>query len=161
VLKEWNLYVDGLNPVARTNVAPAHDPPAEPVLHAFSCVIPSPALERRTLVVAGAGELREGILEEGRIIRPGDTSPASMREKAAYVVQVMGERLSGLGGSWDLVNAVDVYTVYPLDDLLEKVVLPRLGPARQHGVRWYAARPPVKDIDFEMDLRSVRTERVI
>ena len=30
VLKKWNLLVDGINPVARTNVAPAVNPPQSP-----------------------------------------------------------------------------------------------------------------------------------
>src|SRR5947209_12606298 len=33
VLKSWEILADGLNPVARTNVAPAIDPPAEPSLY--------------------------------------------------------------------------------------------------------------------------------
>ena len=161
ILESWGLYVGDLNPVARTNVAPAHDPPAEVALHAFSCTVPAAADARPTLTVAGAGELREGILEEQRILRPGDTSPAAMREKAVYVMEVMEERLRGLGGDWDQVTTVDVYTVYPRENLLEETVLARMGPARRHGIRWYPTRPPIVDIDFEMDLRGVRAELVI
>ena len=36
LLKAWDLYVEDLNPVARTNVAPLYDPPGEPSLHGFS-----------------------------------------------------------------------------------------------------------------------------
>ena len=161
VLKEWGLFVDGLNPVARTNVAPVHHPPAEPHLHAFSYVVANPHIGRKTLVVAGAGELLEGILEAERIIRPGDTSPDSMREKAAYVMEVMEERLLGLGGAWALVDTVDIYTIYPLVDLYEHVVLPPMGPAARHGARWYYSRPPVVDIDFEMDMRGIVTDLVV
>ena len=35
-LKAWDLIHQGLNPVSRTNVAPARNPPQEPSLHAFS-----------------------------------------------------------------------------------------------------------------------------
>ena len=79
VLKDWGLYVDELNTVARTNIAPAQNPPSEPHLHAFSYVVANPAIKRKTLIVAGAGELLDGILESERIIRCGDTSPESMR----------------------------------------------------------------------------------
>lgn len=161
VLQEWDLYVGNLNPVARTNVAPFHDSPAEPVLHAFSYVIPNDQLDRKTLIVAGAGELREGLLVNEGIIRPGDTSPESMREKAAYVMQVMDERLAGLGGSWDLIDAVDVYTIYPLEGILEDILLPPIGPARRHGIRWHYTRPPIVDIDFEMDLHGIVSERIL
>lgn len=160
-LQSWNLYVGELNPVARTNIAPAHDPPAEPVLHGFSYTVPTAPNSSPTLVIAGAGELREGILEEERIILPGDTSPQAMREKAAYVMEVMKERLEGLGGTWELISTVDIYTVYCFEHLVEETVLPHLGKARRHGVRWYCSRPPVQGIDFEMDMRGVRTELIV
>ncbi|MGY8823405.1 MAG: 2-amino-5-chloromuconate deaminase CnbZ [Candidatus Latescibacterota bacterium] len=161
VLKEWGLYIDDLNPVARTNIAPMQNPPSEPQLHAFSYVIANSEIQRKTLVVAGAGELTEGILETGRIINCGNTSPESMLEKATYVMQVMEERLLGLGGSWDLVDAIDIYTIYPLVDLLQQAILPKLGPANRHGVHWYYSRPPIMDIDFEMDLHGVVTNLVV
>jgi hypothetical protein len=161
VLESWGLYVGGLNPVARTNVAPRHEPPEAVALHGFSYTVPSPPGSSPTLIVAGAGELRGGILEAERIIRPGDTCPAAMREKAVYVMSVMEERLRGLGGGWGLVTAVDVYTVHLQENLLEDTVLPGLGAARRHGLRWHCARPPVLDIDFEMDLRGVRTEQIL
>lgn len=161
VLRDWGLFVDGLNPVARTNIAPVHQPPAEPHLHAFSYVVANPTIERKTLVVAGAGEVIEGILEEERIIRAGDTSQESMREKATYVMRVMEERLLGLGGSWDLIDTVDIYTIYPLVDLYSELILPQMGPAVRHGSRWYYSRPPVVDIDFEMDMRGVVTDLVV
>lgn len=167
VLQQWDLYVGEHNPVARTNVAPvdlSHDavrPPNEPVLHAFSYIIPNDQIDRRTFIVAGAGELREGILVAEGIIRSGDTSPESMREKAAYVMQVMDQRLKGLGGDWNLVNAVEVYTIFPLEGILEDILLPTMGPAHRHGIRWHYTRPPVVDIDFEMDLHGVVCERMI
>ena len=161
VLREWDLYLGTLNPLARTNVAPFHNPPSHPSLHAFSHIIPNDQIDRKTLIVAGAGELREGILVEEGILHPGDTSPAAMREKASYVMQVMEQRLTSLGGSWDLIDAIDVYTIYPLDGIHEDILLPHLGPARRHGIRWYYTRPPVVDIDFEMDLHGVVSERII
>jgi hypothetical protein len=159
VLQEWDLYVDGENPVARTNVVPLFSPPSIPTLHAFSYTIP--AEDRQivaTLVISGAGELREGVLEKQSIIRLGETNPEAMREKASYVMRVMEERLQGLGARWDLLNAVDVYTVHPLDGVAEDVILSRLGPARRHGLNWHHARPPIQNIEFEMDMRGVRQE---
>jgi len=161
VLKDWGLFVDELNPIARTNIAPMQNAPSEPQLHAFSYVVANANIQRKTLIVAGAGELIEGILETERIINRGDTSPQSMLEKATYVMQVMEERLLGLGGSWDLVDAVDIYTIYPLANLLQQVILPKLGLANRHGAHWYYSRPPIVDIDFEMDLHGVATNVVI
>src|SRR4051794_15613734 len=62
VLEDWGLFVDGVNPVARTNVAPELAPPAEPALYAFSYSRPCGEARPPTFVVAGAGELPEGIL---------------------------------------------------------------------------------------------------
>ena len=38
-LEGWGLLVDGVNPVARTNVAPVLDPPSEPALYGFSVTV--------------------------------------------------------------------------------------------------------------------------
>jgi hypothetical protein len=160
VLKAWDLYIGDINPIARTNVSPLHQPPEAPSLHGFSYIVPADSSEP-TLVIAGAGELREGVLVSEGIIRRGETDPAAMCEKADYVMKIMEERLLGLGGRWNLINTVDIYTIYPIDVLVEKSVLMRMGPARRHGVRWYHTRPPVIDIDFEMDMRGVRTELII
>ena len=47
VLEGWGLFVDGVNPVARTNVAPEVDPPSEPVLYGFSYARPCARPSRR------------------------------------------------------------------------------------------------------------------
>ena len=154
LLGEWDLLIDGLNPVARTNVAPSHEPPPEPRMFAFSHTAPAAGLPP-SLVVAGAGELRGDVLEASAIVRRGDTSEEGMRDKAACVMDVMEERLRGLGAGWDLVDQVNVYTVHPLDGFLEEVLLERLGPARRLGLHWHHTRPPVEEIEFEMDLRGV------
>lgn len=161
VLASWGLYVDGDNPVARTNVAPVEDPPSNVTLHAFSYTVEAEADRPATLVVAGAGELREGRLDDAAIVRRGQIDPSAMHEKAAYVMDVMEERLAGLGGAWASVNAVDVYTCHPVDLLLNNFLWKRLGPARRHAVRLHHTRPPVLDIEFEMDVRGLRTELVI
>lgn len=161
VLEDWDLYAGGFNPVARTHVAPLYDPPQTPALHAFSYVVPSPDIQRKTLVVAGAGELVDGKLVETGIIRRGDTSPKSMHEKAAYVMRVMHQRLFSLGADWDLVHDVNIYTAYPINGILEEIVWPAIGPARRWGTRSHPVRPPIVDIDFEMDMRGVVTNLVL
>ncbi|MDP1911342.1 MAG: hypothetical protein Q8K85_23835, partial [Hyphomicrobium sp.] len=40
-LKAWGLMPDGVNPVARSNVCPKIDPPAEPSFHAFTYAVPA------------------------------------------------------------------------------------------------------------------------
>ena len=158
LVQSWDLYVGDLNPVARTNVAPADSPPAGPVLHGFSYTAPEMQDAPMTFVVAGAAELREAALDEDDIIRRGESGPDALREKAGHVIGIMESRLHGLGASWELVTAIDVYTVFLLEGLLEDSVLPKIGVAGRHGLCWSRARPPVLGLDFEMDMRGVRSE---
>lgn len=158
VLESWGLFVNGVNPVARTNVAPAVRPPASPVIYGFSYARPCPHNQPPTFVVAGAGELPEGKLAHPDIIRVGDASPDAIAEKAEFVMGLMEARLKGLGGDWDRVTAIDIYTVHPLDKVLPDQVLAKIGPAAMHGVRWFYTRPPIEAIEYEMDLRGVISE---
>lgn len=162
VLADWDLLIDDINPVARTNVAPSYAPPEEPLMFAFSYTTrASDGNLPPSFVIAGAGELRDGVLVAEGIVRHGDTSPEAMREKAAFVMKVMETRLDGLGARWDLLNQANIYTVHPLSGFVEDIVLNRLGPARRMGVHLHHARPPVQDIEFEMDMRGVHRELVL
>jgi hypothetical protein len=161
VLEEWGVFVDGVNPIARTNVCPTALDAPEPVLHAFSFVRPNAGLQRQTFIVAGAGELVEGTLVNDGILRRGETSAEAIAEKARYVCGVMTERLRGLHGTWDEVTTVNAYTIHPLHPLMEALVLPGLPAARRHGVIWHYTRPPVIGIEYEMDLQGVVTRWVV
>ena len=158
VLEEWGVFVDGLNPIARTNVCPIALDSPEPVLHAFSFVRPNPELAQQTFIVAGAGELVEGTLVNDGILRRGETSPQALVEKARYVCEVMTDRLRGLAAKWSEVTAVNAYTIHSLHPLMEAMLLERLPAARGHGVCWHYTRPPVVDIEYEMDLHGVASQ---
>ncbi len=159
LLREWSLLVDGANPVARTNVAPTHAVPVEEALFGFAYTVPAPDAGR-TFVVAGAGELRGGPLLDAAVIRPGETSPAAMREKAGYVLKALQRRLEALGVGWAAVTTTDLYTAESLDSVSE-TVLEVIGPAALAGLRWYPSRPPIDELAFEMDCRGVRQERIL
>ncbi len=158
ILQDWGVFVNGVNPVARTNVAPVIGPPAEPVLYGFSFTKPCPADLAPTFVVAGAGELPEGVLSRGEIVRLGDTSADGLAVKARFVMDLMETRLRGLGADWPAVSTVEVYTAHSLTPLLPEILLQRIGPASLHGTHWHFSRPPIEEIEFEMDLRGTRTE---
>jgi hypothetical protein len=158
ILEDWGLFVDGVNPVARTNVVPEVAPPSEPVLYGFSYSRPCDPSLSPTFVVAGAGELPEGVLEAEGIVRAGDTSPDGIAAKARFVMDLMESRLRGLGGDWPDVTAVDVYTIHPIALMLPQVILGRVGAAAVHGICWFYSRPPIVGIEYEMDIRGVRTE---
>jgi hypothetical protein len=151
VLREWGLLMEnGVNPVARTNVAPATAAPSEPSLYAFSYTVPS-ATTRKTFVVAGSGELPEGSLDPKEIV------PGSTREKAKFVMGLMQGRLQGLGVDWPDAVATNVYTIHPIGDLLDDL----LAPAETHGVTWYYSYPPILGIEYEMDVRGCHTDIVL
>ena len=94
VLEQWKLFRDGVNPVARSNVAPVVDAPAEPSFHAFSYTIPA-AAAAPTFVVAGSGEWPEGGKFPQDIVARGDTSAEGMRSKAKLVLETMERRMRG------------------------------------------------------------------
>jgi len=159
-LESWDILLDGVNPVARTNVAPELSAPAEPVLHGFSITIPS-ELKTPTFVVAGAGELPEGSLDPHDVIRRGETSAGALREKARFVMDLMSSRLTGLGAGWDQVTATQIYTVHEIHPFLASEILMRMDDAARLGVNWHFARPPIESIEYEMDLRGCRREVIL
>jgi hypothetical protein len=160
VLKAWDIFVEGVNPVARTNVAPEVAAPAEPALYGFSYTVSS-ANAPRTFVIAGAGELPEGSLDPHDVVRRGETSPAAILAKARFVVGLMEGRLRELGAGWRDVTTSEIYTVHDIHPFLETELLRRMGPAALHGVTWHYSRPPIVSIEYEMDLRGCRREVVL
>lgn len=158
ILASWGVFVNGVNPVPRTNVAPVVAAPSEPVLYGFSYTQPTAGMPAATTIVAGGGELPEGVLARESIVALGDTSPRGLTAKATFVMDLMENRLRELGGNWSQVTTVDVYTIHPIGGLLPQVILGRIGAAAIHGVHWHYTRPPIEEIEFEMDLRCVRTE---
>lgn len=161
ILDSWGIFVDGVNPVARTNVAPVYGAPHEVVLYGFSYTRPTNDHTRRTFVVAGGGELPEGKLDAESIIARGDLSPEGLERKATFVLGLMHHRMRALGGDWSLVTAVDVYTRHALDGIIRNVFAEQLSGAWRNGLSWYVTDPPVREIEFEMDLRGVVHEIVL
>ena len=159
VLKSWDIMVDGINPVARTNVAPGVNPPSEPSLYSFAYTVPAEEAPI-SFVVAGAGELPEGSASPEDVVRRGETSPEAMTAKARCVLGLMDGRLRGLGASWNQVTTTNIYTVHDVNALLAADVLPHIGPAAHHGVTWHYSRPPIVSIEYEMDLLGGTRETV-
>jgi hypothetical protein len=159
-LERWGLYKDGVNPVARTNVCPAFEPPARPALHAYSYTVPARAGARGTFIVAGGGEAPEGKANyRDFIVRRGDTSPGGLREKVRTVVLEMERRLAALGFSWKDAISTQAYTVHDIGALVEAEIVRRGAAAG--GLAWHFARPPIVDLDYEMDVRGAAREIVV
>jgi hypothetical protein len=157
-LRKWGVMTGDTNPVARSNVCPEIDPPAEPSFHAF-CYTVSRS-NRPTFVVAGSGEALEGKGNyRDHTVRPGETSPDAMREKAQYVLGEMERRLGALGFGWADTTATQVYTVHDLHPFLADEIVRR--GAVHAGLTWQYARPPVRGLEYEMDCRGILNETVL
>jgi hypothetical protein len=158
VLKAWEIFVGGINPVARSNVCPELDPPSSPGFFAFSYTVPAEADSRPGFVIAGCGEVPEGKGNyQDHIVRRGDVSPDGLREKARWVLGEQERRLQALGFGWRDVTSTQLYTVHDPHPFLAEE-LGRRGVLRS-GLTWHFCRPPVLEIEFEMDCRGVSRER--
>lgn len=159
ILEKWGLIEGGDNPVARSNVCPAIDPPHEPSFYAFSFTTEAKDAPP-SFVVAGSGEALEGKENyRDHIVARGDLTAAALRQKAVWVLGEMERRMSSLGAMWRDTTAVQLYTVHDIHPFLAEEIV-RRGAAR-NGLTWHFDRPPVVDIEFEMDCRAVQIERVV
>lgn len=159
-LAQWGIFDGTTNPVARSNVCPEINPPAEPSLYAFSYTLPAQAKSSPSMVIAGSGEASEGNASyKERCVRYGDVSPEGMREKARYVLGEMERRLAAFGAKWADTTATQVYTVHDLHPFLADEIVSR--GAANAGLTWWYCRPPVVCLEFEMDCRATFHDLVI
>jgi hypothetical protein len=135
------------------------DPPEVPSLYAFAYTEASRG-DCPTFIVAGSGEAPEGKPNyRDFIVRRGDVSPEGLREKARFVLGTMESRLSALGLTWADTTATQVYTVQDLHPFLADEIV-RRGAANA-GLTWHYCRPPVVELEYEMDCRGVALERTL
>ena len=71
----------------------------------------------------------------------------------------MESRLGEFGFGWKDTTAVQAYTVHDFHPVMADELV-RRGAARS-GLTWHFARPPVVDLEYEMDCRRVMRETVI
>jgi hypothetical protein len=158
-LRNWGLLASDFNPVARSNVCPEIDPPSEPSLHAFCFTFVSDEIVR-TFVISGSAEAREGgVNYRERTVRYGETSAEAMREKVHFVLGEMERRLALLDCSWADTTVTQVYTVHDLHPFFAGEIV-RRGAAKS-GLVWHLNRPPIRGLEFEMDCRGIKLERVV
>jgi hypothetical protein len=158
-LGEWGLYDGTTNPVARSNVCPEIDPPSEPSFYAFSFIRPSQSTTP-TFVIAGGAEARGGSgTYPERIVRYRDLSPDGLKEKVRFTTAEMERRMEAFGFGWKDTTGVQAYTICDFHPALADELV-RRGAARS-GLTWHFARPPVIDLEYEMDCRRVMQEIVI
>ena len=159
VLSSWGVLINGANPVGRSNVCPEVNPPAEPSFYAFTYAVPA-ADAAPSYMISGSAEAGEGPGNyRDTIVRLGDTSAQAMQEKASFVLNEMERRMSAFGGDWSVATGVQIYTVHDIYPFIESE-LGKRGLLR-HGLTWHFNRPPVQDLEYEMDCRRINVERVI
>jgi hypothetical protein len=159
-LREWELDVDGANPVTRTNVAPEASAVVEPMLAGFFYTI-SVTRDVPSWVLSGVPEIasRDGAL---KVVAPGDTSLEGLRQKSGCILEILARHLAELGGSWAQAAAINLYGVHDLHPLMASTILPALGLGALSGIGWHYARPPVAGLELEIDGWAVRrTEYLI
>jgi hypothetical protein len=158
-LSEWGIFDGTTNPVARSNVCPEIDPPKEPSFYAFSFTRPSQNTTP-SFVIAGSAEARGGAGSyPERIVRYRDLSLDGLREKVRFTVGTMESRLSEFGFGWSDTTGTQAYSVHDFHPAMTDELV-RRGATRA-GLTWHFARPPVVDLEYEMDCRRVLRETVI
>jgi hypothetical protein len=158
-LRDWSIMTGNTNPVARSNVCPQIDPPAEPSFHAFSFTVAAKNAAP-SFVVAGSAEAKEGKSNyRDHTVRLGETSPEAIRDKVCAVLGEMERRLAALGFGWADTTATQAYTVHDIHPFLADELVRR--GAMASGLTWHFNRPPVRDLEYEMDCRGVMSERVV
>ena len=158
-LADWGIFDGTNNPVARANVCPDIDAPSEPSFYAFSFTRPLLGAQP-SFVIAGGAEARGGSGSyPERIVRYRETGPVAWQDKVHFTVGEMERRMAAFGHGWADTTATQVYTVQDFHAVAADELVGR-GAARS-GMTWHFARPPVVDLEFEMDCRRVMREMVI
>lgn len=112
---------------------------------------------------------RWGIYREGRNpvarsnVCPEVDAPAvaslyteGLREKARWVLGETERRMAALGFNWATATATQLYTVYDIHPFFAEELVKR--GATPAGLTWHFARPPVQELDYEMDVRAAARE---
>jgi hypothetical protein len=154
-LAGWGVVQNRMNPISRTNVAPAAVAPAEPSLHAFTYTVPhqGPA---KTFTMSGMTERGPS----GMIAAEGDLSPDGMQRKLAYVIGVVTDRMAELGFGWRDATHVELYSGVEIPGALA-MFAERAESVSPRGLRWHYGRPPVTGLEVELEARAVLREEVV
>lgn len=160
-LAAWNLLGDdGASPLARTNVAPLVDAPAEACVLAFSYTTEADDAEP-TFVVSGVAELMAPYRMPADLVRPGETTAEALLAKARGVVKVVGAQVEALGVAWDNSASVHLYSGHDIAHAVKRQLLAAEGVNPAHGLVWHDTAPPVAGLELEIDVRRYRRELTI
>lgn len=158
LLADRGLLEGDTNPIARTNVVPVLGAPREPVLLSAFLVREATGHGGTDFVVSGGAELDD--LRADAIVARGDISSHGLERKAAHVIEEMRSRSAALGHDPQAATEVNVYTAHEVPGLTD-ALLARLPGVAGQGFRRWIARPPVTELEFEMDIRRVTAWQVL
>jgi hypothetical protein len=157
-LHAWGCRHGEINAPARSNIAPITEVPSGSSFFAFTYTVPD-ANAAGDFLISGLPEIKAGATGSDRTFGGRDVSLKGLAAKARYVMEGLRTRVEALGCDWGGITASQVYTVHDFRPVLEDLFA-ELGIS-QIGVAWYPGWPPVVDMEFEVDVRRVRTELVI
>lgn len=160
-LATWNLLRDdGTSPLARTNVAPLVDAPAEAGVLAFSYTTEADDAEA-TFVVSGVAELMRPYRIPADLVRPGETTAEALLDKARSVINVVGAQLEALGVAWGNSASVHLYSGHDIAHAVKRQLLAAVGVNPECGVVWHDTAPPVLGLELEIDVRRYHRELTV
>lgn len=157
-LERWGLFRNDANPVARCNLCPELGGLSGPSFYAFSYTVPSSS-SAVSFATSGAAECPDRPNYRDSIVRLGETSPDALRDKVHFALGDLEARFDPMGVTWADVLDVSLYTVHDLHHALADE-FGRRG-ALAGGLNWHFVRPPVQDIEIEVDARAVRRDIVL
>ena len=154
-LTDWGICRNDINPVSRCNLIPVVDAPAEAVFYAFSYTMPAGANHSAApdFATAGAAECPDRPGYREAIVRLGETSPDALIEKLRFALGDTESRLELMGLSWKDVMETRLYTIHDLHHAMD-AELARRGAAAG-GIGWHWVRPPVQDLEIEVDTSRI------
>jgi hypothetical protein len=156
-LSKQDRMVNDANPVARVNVAPELDAPGEVAMYGFSYTASQKGAPPTFLAASGelSGEYPQGIVARG------DTSVNGLRQKLTREFDNVDHALAEMKVDWNLVNNLAVFTVHDIHPLVRELLLPRMAAAKNFGIRWYYCRPPIQQLEVEIQVRGCSREIVL
>jgi len=156
-LEDWGLFKDDINPVGRCNLAPAIDPPTEACFYAFTYTVrATQVMKTCDFITSGAAECPDRPGYREFITRLGETSPDALTDKLRFALGDIEARLKPLQLWWPDVTRMNLYTVHDLHHALASEVVAR--GAMSGGLNTHWVRPPVLDIEIEIDASRVSRE---
>jgi len=159
-LERWGIYDGKLNPIARSNVCPGDRPrrPGRPSM--LSATQNLPRTRPLHSLLPGAGRHpKDAETTETTSSSSVTFPPWACGKRRALFFGEMERRMAALGFSWGDTTATQLYTVHNVHPFLADEIV-RRGAARS-GITWHYHRPPVVDLEYEMDCRGVGIDRTV